>query len=971
MLKKKKREVKLRSWISFGVISIIFIQAVITIGAIMFTGTPKHLDMSAVNSFANMVMTRGKLFESQMTSLKEIDDFESRVQVVMRSNARNKKVQVSDYIQDEKNRRELLDRMSSLVLDRLRNSGVTSCYIILDRQDSDSIKDALILRDLNPDDEPRGNADILVEAGSSKLMFEKGLTLDSYWSEHFTITPDMDFFYKPYEAGNRYPGISAVDLGYFSETTSFFENDIKQICYSVPILDENHRSIGVIGYGVSLDYLKKSIPSSELGEDSSYTYCLGIWNEESNRIRIMLTENAAFQAMLSVKESIPIRKDEVYPLYHFEKTRKDGDLYANFSRMDLYKTNTPFEQDRWVLVGVAKGSALFEASYSLQFWIGFSVLASLVISLIIAMGSLYPLIFPIKALMEGIECSDNNRIETLPKTNIKEFDELADRIIQNNQLVYKMGGKVADIIELAGIPLGVIEYEKDSDLAFCNKQLLDMLNLTVPSWKNNYAEKEELKTILQATNDQYTKVEPYIFKRSCKNRDTQYYRVSHSETEDSYIIIIMDVTENMMEQLKICHDRDYDVLTNVLNRRAFERQVKEILDSGECFAGVFAMWDLDRLKYVNDTYGHDIGDKYIRAMGNILKMVPLETHVSARLSGDEFILFLYNKPEAELVTMAETIHRSISDVFLTLPDGAKLQLGASGGISRYMTDASSYTELMRYADFAMYEMKKHSKGKQKLFDKDTYIRDYLLIYGVGELTKIIKEERVRYAFQPIVSLKDYHIFAYEALIRPVSDVLNNPENLLRVSKEHTMNEEIEKITWYKALEQFFNMVEDRDCCVFINSIADQILPEEDAEALYTQYGRNVSRVVMETTEQMKIFPEIEQKKRDWCNKWGMRMALDDYGSGYSNGDVLITGSYNFIKIDKSLVQNVLHTRHARTMVESIVGYAHQNGMEVIGEGVESKEELQVLKEIGVDYVQGFYLAKPSYRLLPGDFWTEQ
>ena len=533
MLKRRKRDVKLRSWISFGVVSIIFIQAVISISTIMLTGTPKHLDMSAVNSFDNMVMTRGKLFESQMTSLKEIDDFESRVQIVMRSNARNERVQVSDYIKDEKYRRDFLERMSSLVLDRLRNSGATSCYIILDRQDSDSIKDAVILRDLNPNDNPRGNSDILVEAGSSRLMFEKGFTLDSYWSEHFTVTPDMDFFYKPYEAGNNYPGISAVNLGYFSETTSFFENDIKQICYSVPILDENHRSIGVIGYGVSLDYLEKSIPSSELGEDSSYTYCIGILNEESNDIRIMLTENAAFQAMLSIKESIPIKKDEAYPLYHFDKSWKEGDLYANFAYMDLYKTNTPFEQNRWVLVGVAKGSALFEASKRLQIWIGISVFVSLIISLIIAMSSLYPLIFPIKALMDGIENSDNNRIETLPKTYIKEFDELADRIILNNQMVYKMGGKVADIIELAGIPLGVVEYEKNSDLAFCNKQLLEMLELSVLSWKNNYAEKEELKNVFQATSEQYTKVEPYIFKRTCKNRETQYYRISHAETEDS------------------------------------------------------------------------------------------------------------------------------------------------------------------------------------------------------------------------------------------------------------------------------------------------------------------------------------------------------------------------------------------------------------------------------------------------------
>lgn len=969
MLKRQKREIKIRSWISFGVIFIICIQAIVSVGAIILTGTPKHLDMSAVKSFSNMVMTREALFESQMNELGDIEEYDDRIKTTLRVFAGSKGLSVEDFLKVEENRKAFLDRMTVLVLDRLRNSEATSCFIILDREDSENIKDALILRDLNPNDASADNSDILVEAGSSSLMFEQGFTLDSFWNEHFTVTEDMDFFHEPYRAGNEYQDIDSLNLGYYSETTTFFEDDIKQICYSIPILDENHHSVGVIGYGVSLDYLKKSLPSKELGEDSSFTYCLGIYDAESNDLKVMMTENAAFQATLPIKGSFHLKKSEMDQLYTVENRWNDGSLYANLAFMKLYNTNTPFEKDRWVVVGVANGNSLFEASGRLLVWIGISVLISLVISLGIAMGAMYPLIFPIKALMRGIESSDNKMIESLPKTNIKEFDELADRIIMNNQMVYKMGGKVADIIDLADLALGVIEYD-DSDLAFCNRQLLEMLDIKLESWKDNYVNKDELKSVLAETNSQYTRIEPYIFRRDCENGDVRYYRITHAETEDSHITIIMDATEAMEEQMQIRHDRDYDVLTNLYNRRAFEKKVKELVDGGKCACGVLAMWDLDRLKYVNDTYGHDVGDKYIKAMGNILRSVPLENHVSARLSGDEFVLFLYDRPEEELVQLAKELHKKIGEVYLTLPDGSKLQLGASGGLSRYSADGASYTELMRYADFAMYEMKKRTKGKQKLFEKDTYIRDYLLIYGFGELTNIIEKERVQYAFQPIVSLEDNHIFAYEALIRPVSDVLRTPDNLLRVAKEHAMNGQIERLTWYKALDEFFTQVGDRDCYIFINSIADQLLPEEDAIALHNLYGDKVSRIVMETTEQMKIYPEIERKKREWCNKWGMKMALDDFGTGYSNSDVLVFGSYNFIKIDQLLIRNIHLSRAARTLVESMVGYAHENGIKVIAEGVEVAEELEVLKQINVDYVQGFYIARPDFKMLEGDFWKK-
>lgn len=195
MLKEhKKRKIKLKSWIFIAVIFIIFIQASVSIGTVFLTGTPEKLDLSSTKSFTNTVLTRGDIFEDQMVSWKRVDDFQNSYQSLLYAEIYQTGDTISNYVSNCDNRKKLLNQMMPIALKALRNSGITSCILLLDRQQSTEEKDALILRDLNPNTNAEDNSDILVEAGSSKLMFEKGLTLDSFWSERFTVTEDMDFF---------------------------------------------------------------------------------------------------------------------------------------------------------------------------------------------------------------------------------------------------------------------------------------------------------------------------------------------------------------------------------------------------------------------------------------------------------------------------------------------------------------------------------------------------------------------------------------------------------------------------------------------------------------------------------------------------------------------------------------------------------------------------------------------------------
>ena len=300
---------------------------------------------------------------------------------------------------------------------------------------------------------------------------------------------------------------------------------------------------------------------------------------------------------------------------------------------------------------------------------------------------------------------------------------------------------------------------------------------------------------------------------------------------------------------------------------------------------------------------------------------------------------------------------------MSLPDGHELNMSASAGMAFYNEDASNYAELLKYADFAMYQIKKSSKGSIKAYNKDSYVRDYILVQGVDELDRIIIDEAVRYAYQPIISVQTGEIFAYEALIRPVSDLLGNPDNLLRVAEAQFKLDKIERLTWFHALKGFFDQIRDDDNAhIFINSIPNQLLSEEDWQMLEDLYGDRLSRIVMEITENARSEIEIDAKKRAFCRKWNIPIALDDFGSGYSNSDMLVTRLFHYVKLDMGLIKNIDQTPSTQALVRSTIDYCHQNQLRVIAEGIETQSEYDTVKDLGVDFVQGFFLAKPAFDL---------
>ena len=426
--------------------------------------------------------------------------------------------------------------------------------------------------------------------------------------------------------------------------------------------------------------------------------------------------------------------------------------------------------------------------------------------------------------------------------------------------------------------------------------------------------------------------------------------------------VVIDVTQEVKEKQKIEYERDYDVLTNILNRRAFYNEVTERLNEKTSKIGAFVMWDLDNLKYVNDTYGHDYGDNYIRKAAFILKQFEQYNGLVARRSGDEFFVFLYGfDNEREIRKIVGKIHGDIESSFINLPNGRSLKLRASTGIAWYPKDAITFDELSRFSDFAMYKVKNTLKGSINEFNRKDYDENYFLLNSQEDLNKLLDEELVRYAFQPIIRADNGEIFAYEALMRSELESLKNPLHIIKLATADSRLYEIEKLTFFKSLEYYVkNQKYFKNRKLFINSIPNYVLVSEDLEKFERMYKKYLNNVVVEILENEQSNTKGTSEKISLISSWNSQVAIDDFGSGYNNEAVLLEMTPDYVKIDMEIVRGINKDFNRQQICKNLISYANQRNIKVVAEGVECREELEKLIELGVDFLQGYYFCKPEF-----------
>lgn len=974
-------------------LAVMLLQTGLSCGAIIFGGTVSRMKENAFTILGEKVSNRGNILQTDM--IERWSNLESAAlgaSMIISDMSIAEGMGHSTIGYKSELSQKLLSSLSEQIIYLLRRNAVTGAFLVLEGDNPD-LKDGLYFYDSDPDVNPAGYSDLLAARAPSDITRELGIALDTLWEPHFDFSnmtsQGASFYTTPFKAAqNAYndgngKSLADSDLGYWSPPFYLNEGNAQKgepiITYSLPIRDRDGKPLGVIGVELSIDFLCEKLPPAELNSELMGGYLLAVGQktaatQKDGTYQPVAVSGAYFKANFPAEEAFTLStssKNGVYTLQN--KTFETEKIYAAAIPLKLYNTNTPFEKDQWILVGAVTGKQLFSFSNEFIRILLFSFFVTMLVGIVGISIVAKRITHPIQRLVAHLklDAAPSAALTKTGKINIVEIDQMLESIEYYSKRAIDSASRLSKILELTGVSIGAFEYgDTGENSVLCTAGLADLIGLDkskVVNGKISGEMFEEHMYSLLSSGRKQTDGSIIVCRTKDKGvtnieQDEQWIQIRKLEFDKNILGVVTDVTQEVLERKRIEHDRDYDLLTNIYNRRAFQEKVKELFEKPEQLkiSGML-MFDLDNLKYINDTYGHDYGDEYIRATARVLEKFLGEGRIAARQSGDEFTLFVYGcEDKASVRKICKALLKEMQEARIYMPNSTAMQIRASMGVSWYPDDAQNYEDLIHYADFAMYMVKRSHKGELTEFSKESYSEKSYLLHCREELNMLIEGSMVSFHFQPIIDAHTGDIFAYEALIRPQTPNIKSPAELLSLAQSQSKLLQIERLTFFGALRDFDSKPIARlSCKLFINSIANQMLDGEEIAELEREYAPYLSRIVVEITENENSDAVMSAKKQGIVKSWGSEVALDDYGTGYNGDAILLALHPDYVKLDYSMVHDI-HTDKSRLqLLRNLVSFGKENDAKIIAEGVECYEEMETLIREGVQYMQGYYFAKPS------------
>jgi diguanylate cyclase (GGDEF)-like protein/PAS domain S-box-containing protein len=436
-----------------------------------------------------------------------------------------------------------------------------------------------------------------------------------------------------------------------------------------------------------------------------------------------------------------------------------------------------------------------------------------------------------------------------------------------------------------------------------------------------------------------------------------------------------DITEHKKAEALIWTQANFDSLTGLPNRRMirdrWEQAVHQHGRSGHNIA--LMLMDLDHFKEVNDSLGHAIGDELLKQASQRIAACVRGSDTLARMGGDEFALILTELAEDNPVgDLAQKILESLRQPFMLGDE--RILVSASIGISVFPRDGSDFDNLLKLSDQAMYEAKALGRNRFSFFTPLLLERAQTRIHMVNDLRLALAAEQFQLVYQPILDLKTGALHKAEALIRwhhPKRGQVS-PVDFIPVAESAGLIVDIgewvfhtaarQAAQWRKSHLSTLQIAVNRSPLQFQSQRGS---PDEWRKFLVDQ-GLGCDAIVVEITEGLLLdASDWTQQQLRQLREFGMRVSLDDFGTGYSSLSYLHRFDIDYVKIDKSFTANIFEGSKNLTLCKAIVSMAHELGIKVVAEGIETAAQRDLLTHIGCDFGQGYYFSHP---VAAKDFW---
>lgn len=410
----------------------------------------------------------------------------------------------------------------------------------------------------------------------------------------------------------------------------------------------------------------------------------------------------------------------------------------------------------------------------------------------------------------------------------------------------------------------------------------------------------------------------------------------------------------------------HDALTGLPNRRVFTNELE--LAVGQARAGYAScfvlMIDLDRFKPINDTLGHAVGDLVLCEVATRLRGVLGPHDLAARLGGDEFALILQSRQEDNRAYAQDVTQRALTSLERPiLVDGTVVEISATIGISCSPSDATDPEALLRSADLALYQGKNEGRGRLCWFEPQMEETLRLSAELEKDFRSAVEAEEIKPFYQPLVSMKDGQIYGFEMLARwhhaTKGDI--SPDIFVPLAEQMGL---VSAMTW-PLLRQACRDARDwpKNMTLSVNLSAGQLkdvgLPVQIL-AILSAEGFSPRRLEVEITE-TALVSDLDMARHilEALRLAGIRIALDDFGAGYSNLYMLRELNFDKIKIDRSFVLAMQQDPESKSIVAAVISLAKDLGLPAVAEGVETTEIVDMLADLGCELGQGFLYGKPT------------